>query len=159
MKIFKRIKESFSSKKFRKGAYTTAISIFVIVTIVIINLAAKHLNIKIDLNKDRKYSLTKQTKELMKDTSDEIKLYYMTGEESQDSSVKQIVDQYDGVVKNIKVERKDPQTYPQFAKKYTEEEVTSNSVIVVNTTNDRSKVVPCDHQGFEESQILPVHQY
>ena len=141
MKIFKRIKESFSSKKFRKGAYTTAISIFVIVIIVIINLAAKHLNIKIDLNKDRKYSLTKQTKELMKDTSDEIKLYYMTGEESQDSSVKQIVDQYDGVVKNIKVERKDPQTYPQFAKKYTEEEVTSNSVIVVNTTNDRSKVV------------------
>lgn len=140
-KLFQRIKQSFINKKFKSGAYSAGISVFVIAVIVFANIISNQLNLKIDLSKDDKYSLTSQTKNMIKDISDEIKLYYMAGEDSQDIIVKQIVDQYDGIVKNIEVEMKDPVLYPQFASKYSDDEVAANSVLVVNSTNGRNKVV------------------
>lgn len=140
-KILENVRHSFTKEKFKNGAFSAAICTFVIIIIVIVNLIAGELNIKIDLSKDNKYTLTSQTKDLMKTISDDIKLYYMAGEDSQDSLVKQIVDQYDNIVENVKVEVKDPVLYPQFASEYTDAEIPTNSVIVVNSRNGRNKVV------------------
>lgn len=134
-------KKSFTSSKFRNGAYSTVVSIAVIIVILIINLIAGQINLKIDVSEKKMFTLTKETKDLVKSVKDDVTLYYMADKDSENSLIKQMVDQYEAVGANVKVEEKDPVLYPKFASQYTDLEVDSNSVIVVNHTQQRSKVV------------------
>jgi ABC-2 type transport system permease protein len=136
------IKDSFKSRKFKSGAYSTIISAVVIVIVLVINLIAGELDLKVDLSNDSLYTLTDITKKLVKNTKDDITIYYIAGEDSQMDQVKEIVNKYKNLSDNIKVELKDPVLYPNFTSQYTTEDVTENSVIVVNNTTDTYKYVP-----------------
>ena len=56
------------------------------------------------------------------------------------TEIEKVVDNYDGLG-TIKVVKKDPVVYPNFSKTYTDEDIQSNDVIVVNETNGKSKLV------------------
>lgn len=135
------IRKSFSTKKFKNGAYSTAISAVVIILILVINLIAGQMNLKVDVSGTKMFTLTKDTKEMVKSLQDEITLYYMAGNDTTDTLIKQLVDQYKGISSKLKVVEKDPVLYPKFTDQFTPEEVSPNSVIVVNETKDRSRVV------------------
>ena len=59
---------------------------------------------------------------------------------SEMTQIEKVVDNYDGLG-TIKVVKKDPVVYPNFSKTYTDEEIQSNDIIVVNETNGKSKLV------------------
>lgn len=140
-KISVKIKESFTSRKFKSGAYSIMISIVVIALILIVNLIAGELNLKVDMSKDELYTLTKDSKKILKNIKDDVTIYYIAGEKNEISQVKEVIDKYETLSKNIKVVRKDPVLYPNFTSKYVSEDVTENSVIIVNNKTKTYKYV------------------
>lgn len=134
-----KIKNSFRSKKFKGGAYATSLSVVMIVLIVIINLFVSELNIKIDLTADAKNSLTNETVDMIKNLEDKITIYYLAESGTEIEQFKNILENYEKVNDNIKLEYKDPVKYPKFASQYVDDEISAQSLLIVNETNKRAK--------------------
>ncbi len=149
--IMSKLKSSFTSRKFKGGAYATAISVIVIVMVLLVNIFVTELNFKIDLSSEGMYTLTDITKEYVKGIKDDITIYYMVQTGSEDTTFTEIVDKYADISNKIKVEYKDPVLYPNFSATYTDEQVTDNSVIVVNNANERAKYV--DNSEMYQTEI------
>jgi ABC-2 type transport system permease protein len=139
--FFGKIKASFSGRKFRGRMYITAVTAVVFVIILVLNMFITKLNIQVDLSSQKMYTLTKDTKELVSNVTDDITIYYLAQTGNELELFKRVAEKYDGLSGNITLEYKDPVLYPTFAKEYTEEEVTENSLIVVNNSNGRSKYI------------------
>lgn len=133
-------RKAFSSRKFKLGGFQTLTMIIVIVVVIVLNLIVGKMNFTVDLSSDKIYTLTEDTKNLAGGLSDDITMYYMCQEGKEALQVEKVMDQYDKLG-HITVEKKDPVVYPNFAKTYTEDEITDNDVIVVDTKNNKSKHV------------------
>lgn len=136
-----KFKQSFTNRRFKLGAYQTVITVIVLVVVIVLNLMVTKMDIMIDLSSDAKYTLTDDTKNMVKATNDKVTLYYMVSEGKEIDLIKKVVDQYGKLQGNVSVIKKDPIVYPSFAKQYTEDDVSDNDVIVVNETNKKSKHV------------------
>jgi len=135
------IKASFASKKFKGGAYATAISTIVIAMVLLVNIFVSKLDLKVDVSSENMYTLTTETKDYVKGIGDDITIFYMAQTGSEDVTEKGIVDKYATVSDHLSVVYKDPVQYPQFSSQYVDDTVTQNSIIVVNNTNGRAKYV------------------
>ncbi len=144
------IKASFSGRKLKSGAYVSLISAVVVVILLVANMLVSSLKIEIDLSSQNMYTLTEDTKNLVKGLKDDITVYYMASTGSELDLFKKIITKYDNLSDKITVEYKDPILYPTFAKDYTDQEVSNNSVIVVNHTNGRSKYIPYNDMIVQE---------
>jgi ABC-2 type transport system permease protein len=136
-----KIHKSFTSRKFIGGAYATAISAIVIVVVILVNVFASELDLKIDVSKDGRFTITDVTKDYVNNIKDDITLYYMVQNGNEDSTFTEVAEKYPGLSSHIKLEYKDPVLYPNFSKQYVDDAVTDNSIIVVNNTNGRAKYV------------------
>lgn len=141
-KLSLNIKNSFQSRKFKSGAYSTVISVVVIAMILIVNLIVGELDLKVDLSSEALYTLTDETKDIANNVKDDVTIYYIVSDGNEVDQVKEIVNKYGSLSNKIKVEMKDPVLYPTFTSQYVTESVTQNSVIVVNNTTDTFKYVP-----------------
>ena len=139
VKMSERIKKSFQGRKFRAGAYTTAVSIVTIVIILIVNLFVGKFNLKVDLSSNAMFSLTSATKDYLKTLKDDITLYYLVEPDNEIDYYVQLAEKYEAASSHIKLEYKNPTVYPKFASQYTEEDISQNSIIVVDEANGRSK--------------------
>lgn len=139
--VIDKFKASFSGRKFKSGAYTSLLTVIVLTLLVVINLIISKMDLKTDLSANQYYTLTQPTKDLVKGIKDDITIYYLveTGKETQ--IFKKIAEKYDSLSSNIKLELKDPVLYPKFATRYVEDEVRTNSFLVVNHSNDRAMYV------------------
>ncbi len=136
------IKQSFTPKRIKSGAYQSGIIAAVIAIVVVINLIVTQMNVQIDLSDDSMYTLTKETKNLVAGLDDDITVYYVVQDGAQTKEIQNIVKQYNGLSGKVKVVEKDPVLYPNFTNDYTDEEVENESIIVVNKTTGISKYVP-----------------
>lgn len=136
----KGIKNSFKSRKFKMGGYQTLIMVIVIILVIGLNLVVNKMNITVDLSSQKMFTLTSDTTNLADKIKDKVTLYYMCQDGSEVTEIEKVVDNYDGLG-TIKVVKKDPVVYPNFSKTYTDEDIQSNDVIVVNETNGKSKLV------------------
>ena len=136
----KGIKSSFKNRKFKMGGYQTLIMVIVIILVIGLNLVVNKMNITVDLSSQKMFTLTEDTTNLVKKIDDKVTLYYICQDGSEMDQIEKVVNKYDGLG-NVKVVKKDPVVYPNFSKTYTDEEVESNDVIVVNESNEKSKVV------------------
>lgn len=146
-----RIKSSFSSKKFKGGAYTTIISIVVIVIVLFVNVIATELDLKVDVSKDNMYTLSDKTTDYVKKIKDDITIYYLAQSGQEDEMIQRIMDKYDSIGGNVKVEVKDPILNPTFTTQYVDNEITNNSILVVDKTNDKVKYI--DNADLFEYEI------
>lgn len=137
-----KFKKAFTDKKFKYGAFSTLTAIFVIAIIVVVNLVASQFDLKYDLTSDKRYSLSEETKEIIKDLDEDINIYPLFLEGSQDPRFTELIDQYEVINKNIKVSYKDPTKYPTFVAAYQkdDEAIGNNSVIV--ESGEKYKVIP-----------------
>lgn len=136
-----KMKKAFQSRKFTGGAYATMISIVVIAIVLLVNLIFTELDIQFDTSSQQLYTISDKSKEHVKDIEDEITIYYLVELGNEDAQILEVINRFAQANDNISVEYKDPILYPQFAKQYVDHEITQNSVIVVNETQDRSKYV------------------
>ncbi len=148
--FFGKIKASFTGRKFRGRMYITLISAVVFVILLVVNMLVTKMNIQVDLSSEKMYTLSKETKELVSDMTDDLTIYYLVQSGNEMELFKKIVEKYDGLSNKINLEYKDPVLYPTFAKEYTEEEISENSFIVVNNTNGRSKYIDYNDMLVQE---------
>lgn len=144
------IKKNFSSQKLKSGVYRSFLSILGIVLVVAVNIVFGKLDLSTDLSSGSLFTLSKETKMLLKDTKDEITVYYMVQDGGEFDYIEKVINQYDKI-DNIKVVKKDPVENPGFAEKYVDAEISNNDVIVVNEATGAAKYVSSGDLYYQTS--------
>lgn len=121
--------------------FRTTVSILLTAILVIVNLGAGKLDWNVDLSQDSWFSITKETKEYVKDLKQNIIIYQVVSEGNEDQILEKILQKYEKASSHIKVQTKDQVKNPGFVTKYTSEELAENSCIVVNEDTGAYKVV------------------
>ena len=130
------MKSNVRSRKFRGGAYATAVSFLVILVLIIVNLVSGSLFKQYDVTSTGKYSLAEDTRTFVKGVTTPIDLYYVTAEGEEDLIIKTGAEQIAEANDLITLTVKDPIQYPQFVYRYNKmADITNNSIIVVNGDN------------------------
>ncbi len=141
-KMSGKIKASFTTRKFRGGAYATTLSVLAIAVVIVINLLVSKLDIQVDMTADGKYSLSEQTIELLENLNTDITIYYLVASGEEQTYFDKLFSEYDDYGDRITLEYKDPVLHPKFAAQYVDDEVTAQSFLVVNEQTGRAKYVP-----------------
>ncbi len=140
--LLNNIKASFSGRKLRSGAYVTAMSVVVIVIVLVVNMLFTKMNFQVDLSTEGMYSLSDDSKKLVKDLKDDITIYYLAQNGTEKDLFTNIVKQYDSASDKVKLEYKDPVLYPKFVEQHgIDDQVTNSSFLVVNNKNKRAKYI------------------
>ncbi|HIT89719.1 MAG TPA: GldG family protein [Candidatus Merdenecus merdavium] len=137
-----KMKQSFMTKQIKKGSYSIAAIVIVAGILILINLLVGKLPAKftqIDVTSNKLYTIGDQTKEMLNGLNQDVTLYLITGTGTEDSTITQLLDRYADHSKHIKVEKKDIVDNPGFLKNYTDQELDTNSIVVVG--DDRHKVI------------------
>lgn len=135
-----KIAKSFKGRVFRVGTYSTVILVFAVVLVVFVNLFAGSLPatfMKVDLTTNQLFSIGEQTEQIVSGIEEDVTIYLIAETGYEDGIIVEMLDQYKALSSHIKVEQKDPVLYPNFAAEYTDEEVYSNSLLVVSEKRSR----------------------
>ncbi len=126
----------------KHGTYRASMVVFACVAAVLVNLTAGKLPsqyLKYDVSDQKLFTTGDQTAEIVKGLDEDITLYLIAQQGSEDATLQELLDRYAGLSSRIKVETKDPVLYPNFVSQYTSENLSENSVLVVG--QNRSKAV------------------
>lgn len=135
------IKESFTNRKFKSGAYVSIVSAIVILVVILVNLIVTEFDLKIDLSTQGIYTLTKETKEYVDKMEDDVTIYYLIEAGNESPMFLKIAQKFDSLSDKITLEQKDPIQYPNFTKEYVDDEVSINSFMVVNNSTKQARYV------------------
>ena len=120
--------------------FSSFLPFLIIAGIVGLNIGVKYIPSKyteFDVTKNKYYSITKETKEVLDSLEEDVTIYVIASKESVDTSIKQYVNSYDSYSKHIKVEYKPTSQYPGFAKGYTDDSLYPSSLIIEQGDNYR----------------------
>lgn len=134
------------------SVFSTGMIAIVVALTVVVNLIASALPetyTQIDATSQKLYSITKDTEKYLDTLKDDVTLYVMVNKNSKDDNVDRTLQKYASASNHVKVKYVDPNVSPTFASKYTDNDVTSNSIIVV--CGDRSKVIDYNSDIYEYS--------
>ncbi|MBC8060284.1 MAG: GldG family protein [Clostridiaceae bacterium] len=161
------IKKSFKSNKSKYGGYATVLTSIVLVILLVANLIVDKIDLKYDLTKNKLYSLSDQSYNVMDKLNKDINIITFNKQGSENIGIAEILNKYRDKSKRITLKYIDPNTNPQIAKKYssTEEAISTGSIVVesgskfkvinqselFNTTQDQTT-------GQESVQSLAVEQ-
>ncbi len=156
-----KLTNSFKNKKFKHSFFSTIMLFLVIDILIVVNLFADIINIRVDLTKDKLYSISGETKEILNSIDKEVKIYALFRNDSTDVYTDMCKEILNGYSKNkyIKVEYKDPILYPNFANKYSKngEQIAESSIIV--EYGERFRVIqPEDLVTLEMNYELGVQE-
>lgn len=143
---------SVSVKKIKRGVYSVSLTAIVVAGVVFVNLFVAEIPAKyttFDMTSQKLYSLTDETKKLLEGLTEEIKIYVLSNETSQDTTLQKTLEQYTALSDKIEVVYVDPMVEPKFYTQYTDDAISSNSLIV--ESGKRSKVI--DYQSIYEISI------
>lgn len=133
---------SVSVKSLSLGAYNTGIIAAAVAVVVVVNIILGEMPgtwTAIDLTSEKLYSLTDQTKEFVKNMTEDVTIYVLVKEENEDTTLGQTLDRYNDLSDHITVEYVDPIVNPRFYTQFTDTAISTNSLIVVGS--QRSKVI------------------
>lgn len=149
--------KKFNRKTLKAGSFALVITLIAAAVVVALNLFVSALpsNVtSVDTSKDKLFTIGDETKALLSATDDEIEIFMFVEEGHENSTtneISELIKQYVGASNNIKFRVIDPAVSPNFSKKYTDEALTSGSVIVAS--GDRSRVIKGDSwYMFETAQ-------
>ena len=134
------------------SVFSTGMIAIVVALTVVVNLIASafpEIYTQIDATSQKLYSITEDTEKYLDTLKDDVTLYVMVNKNSKDDNVDRTLQKYASASKHVKVKYVDPNVSPTFASKYTDNDVTSNSIIVV--CGDRSKVIDYNSDIYEYS--------
>ncbi len=125
-------KFKFTNRKFQKGMFSAIAVVVLIAVVIVANIFVTNKNYTVDVTSNKLYSLSKQTKSILKDLDKEVTVYVINKKSDVNSSYAQIWKEYSKKSSKIKFVYKDPDLYPDFTKKYVDssQEVPDDSVVV-----------------------------
>lgn len=119
--------------KWLKGLKTASITAIVIVVLIVANIIISKQEFTFDVSKDKLYTISDQTKSILKNNKKDITIYYLNSKADANSAYLRIVKQYAKASKHVKIEYRDFENYPNFASDYMNDggDAEEDSVIVV----------------------------
>ena len=157
--VIQKRRYTLSKNTFSFGTYSVATVVVMIVIVVVANFAALQIPDsfrEIDVTSQNLFSLTDDTKSVISNVTDDITIYFLAAEDdsdgtTKDETVEKVLQQYAALSDNITLTYIDPLVNVQFEKNYTDDTLSYSSVIVVNNTNERYKVV--DYNDMFETEV------
>lgn len=154
---------SVSVKALKTGAYSVGMIAVAVAVTIVLNMVVGQFPgswTSLDLTGNKLYSLTDQTKEYLKSIDEDVTIYVLVNEDSEDTVLGQTLDRYQELSEHIKVQYVDPIQNPRFHTQYTSGNVSTNSLIVVS--EKRSKVINAndiyvtsyDYDGYNYSSSV-----
>ncbi len=134
------IKDGLSDKMRRGSTYRTGLMLLTAIICVVLNLFAGKLNAFVDVSTQKMYSITQDTIDFVKGIDNKITIYNICEEGKEEPTIETIVNKYKNLNSKVKVVKKDPVLYPNFTKKYTNDDIIYG-IIVVNEDNDKFRIV------------------
>jgi len=141
----KKILKSFSDKKFRYGAFSTLISVVVILTLAAANLVVSLFDVNFDLTLDKRYSISKESKKILSEVAEDVTIYALFKTGGGNLQYETLLNEYAQASNHITVVYKDPYLYPTFVEAYktdAAESIPVDSIIVESAK--RFKVIRAD---------------
>lgn len=133
---------SISSKKLKLGVFSTGFAAVALAAVVAVNLVGTQLpdQVKsIDVTSQKLYSITEDTRTMLKELKEDVTIYVLSNEKSGDEMVKKTLERYRDSSGHISVVYKDPAVYPSFYTNYTDTSISAGSLIVEG--EKRSRVI------------------
>ncbi|HEY8393021.1 MAG TPA: GldG family protein [Capillibacterium sp.] len=137
----KRIKERINeSKRLKHGGYAIILTLLFLGLLIVVNLLAKEFSFKLDLTRNKLFSLSEQTLRILEGLDREVTIYGLYEDEKEDDWVREVIETYQRKSKKIHYKTIDPLRNPGFVKQYEKEgNISSGSLIVVS--GDKYKVI------------------
>lgn len=126
------------------GGYGVILTTIVLAIAIAANLFINSLPssiTKYDTTSFGLYEVSAESEKLLKSISDDVTVYLIAESKTEDTVIKELVGRYSSINANIKFKIVDPAIQPTFVSQYTDEQLSSNSVIVVNNDNGRVKCI------------------
>ena len=143
---------SISKNKITFGAFSTTSIVLVLGVVIVANLIMTKLPSQytsFDITSNQLYSVGEETKEFLQGLQEDVTIYVMADEASQDNVLGETLKRYEQNSKHITVEYVNPVVSPNFYKQYTSESISSNSLIVV--CGEKSRVI--DYNQLYETEM------
>ena len=133
--------EMFKSKRVRYGGFAAFVTLAAIVVLLVINLIFQQLPAEVDMTKNRLFSLSEQTLELIHSLQQDVTIYalYSPGRES--PNVIDVLQKYVRASNKIRLEYIDPDKNPVFLKKYAAEGENLSNGTIIFESGDIFKVI------------------
>lgn len=151
------VKKTEQSKRLKNGSYSTVLTVVVIAVLLVVNFIVAGLPTtitKLDFSEQQMLVLSQQTEELVKGLQEEVTIYMVAQEGSEDNITLELLEKYASLSSKVHVEVIDTALYPTFASQYTTEGLTDNSLVVESAK--RYKVIAREDiyvttEGYDEN--------
>lgn len=151
----KRKKSEAASKIFRSGVYSAAVTALVLVLVILLNLIVRAIPSRYtewDLSEAGLYTLSDNSIEVVKNLTQDVKIYYLAETGNEDVIISKLLDHYAAESSHLSWELKDPALYPTFATQYGATDVTNGSLILVcgenSTVLDAADLYEEDYSNY-----------
>ncbi len=127
---------------YHRGSYSEGWTAAVLAIIVVVNLTVGEIPASLtrrDMTEQKFYSLSDQSREVLKGVDTDITIYEMVEDGTGDAMVENLLEQYAGQNSHIKVVKKDLVKYPAFTANYTEDTLEAGSLIL--EAGERSRTI------------------
>ena len=121
---------------YRAGMSAIACAAVILVYLIAANLPSQYL--KYDVSEQKLFTTGEQTAEILEALNEDVTLYLIAQQGSEDTTLLELLERYEGLSGHITVETRDPVLYPNFVSQYTDENLSENSVIVVGQERSRA---------------------
>ena len=127
----------------RGGSDAIVLTCIVLALLVVVNLLAGALpaNLtKLDISSSKLYSITSNTKAVVNALEQDVTIYWIVQSGKEDDVIDNLLAKYESLSDHIEVVKRNPDVYPAFARQYTDETVSNNSLVVVS--GEKYRYVP-----------------
>jgi len=152
--VIQKRRYNVSVKNLKMGAYSTGAIVIFTVAIVFLNLVMAKLPEKytiFDMTDNQMYSLTNDTKNMLKFIDSDVNIYVYEAEKSYDENIAELLKRYDGESSHVKVTYVDPVTNPQFYKNYSTSTFDEGTVVV--QSGEKFRIISYDDMYVYESSL------
>lgn len=135
-------KKNGFNKRFKRGSYSSVLTLIVVVAVVAANLLIGELDdiyTEFDVSGKQLYEISTQTEEVLKGLEEDVTVYLVAQEANENAILKEFISRYEELSSHIKIQYVDPAENPAFTKKYSSGTIFENSLIV--ESERRYKVV------------------
>ncbi len=143
------------NKRFKRGSYSSVLTLIVVVAVIVANLLIGELDdiyTEFDVSGKKLYEISDQTKEVLEQLKEDVTIYLVAQEESRNAVLTEFIGRYEELSGHVKVQYVDPAENPAFISKYSDGTIYENSLIV--ESEKRYKVVG-NYDIFKQRYVGP----
>ncbi len=132
---------AFKRESGKKGAMSATAVVILLAVVIVLNTVVTKANLTYDVTSDQIYSISEQTKKILKNLDQDVTITMLSSKTKANSTYQKILEQYAKSSDHVKLQYKDLEQYPNYAKEYLSDGETAVSDSVVVTSKEKGKYV------------------